>query len=388
MAERRHQVGMRVFPVMVVMLAIGLLCYVGWSIATPLFLAAVLAGTLHPLTARVTRSFKGRKTPAAVVVTLAAMLVVVGPIAGFITLAIGQAAGVGAALEEANATGRIAAAVDRLPAAAQSPARDLMANVPTATELLRRGGSTTVFGLVQVTGGLLLDAVLCLIGLFFLLLEGPALITWIDAIVPVRAGQFRALLREFRRVSRSVLVAEGATAAIQAITGLVGLLIAGVPNPIFFTLATFFLALVPAIGAASCFVVLGAVSFLDGHTGAGVFLLVWGVLVVGLVDNVVKPLFIKDGAAMHGAVVFFSLIGGLAAFGASGLIAGPLVVAFFIAVMRVTVAPVSAETPQCGENAGAVRGQPAPLHDGTAAAEGPVRLFPALDAPMKDPHLE
>lgn len=341
--ERRQPVGLRIFPVMLVLLALGLLGFVCWSIATPLFLAAVLAGTLHPLTARVTRTFKGRKTPAAMAVTLAAMLVVVGPLAGFITLAIGQAARVGAAIEEANAEGRIAAAVERLPTAAQAPARDLMANVPSATELLRRGGSTTVFGLVRVTGGLLLDAALGLIALFFLLLEGPALILWIEGIVPVRPGQFRALLGEFRRVSRSVLVAEGATAGVQALTGLVGLLIAGVPNPIFFTLATFFLALVPAIGAASCFVVLGAVSFLDGHSGVGVFLLIWGVLVVGLVDNVVKPLFIKDGAAMHGAVVFFSLIGGLAAFGAPGLVAGPLVIAFFIAVMKVSSAPPSTQ---------------------------------------------
>ena len=174
-----------------------------------------------------------------------------------------------------------------------------------------------------MTGTLLLHVVLGLIALFFLLLEGPAFVGWIESILPVPPGQFRNLLGEFRRVSRSVLVAEGATAGVQALTGLVGLLIGGVPNPIFFTLATFFLALVPAIGAASCFVALGAVYLLDGHTGTGIFLLVWGLLIVGLVDNVVKPLFIKDGAAMHGAVVFFSLIGGLAAFGAPGLVAGP-----------------------------------------------------------------
>ena len=138
-------------------------------------------------------------------------------------------------------------------------------------------------------------------------------------------------------------MAEGATAGVQALTGLIGLLIGGVPNPIFFTLATFFLALVPAIGAASCFVALGAVYLLDGHTGTGIFLLVWGLLIVGLVDNVVKPLFIKDGAAMHGAVVFFSLIGGLAAFGAPGLVAGPLVVAFFIAVMKVNAPMIAVQ---------------------------------------------
>lgn len=336
--ERR--LGFKIFPVMVVVLAIGLLCVVCWSIVTPLFLAAVIAGTLHPVTERISRRMKGRKTPAAILVTLLAMLAVIGPVAGFITLAIGQGVRLGAEIEEANVNGRIAAAVERLPASVRPQARDLMANVPTAAEVLRRGGST-FSGVLSVTGQLMLDVALGLIALFFLLLEGPALIVWLERILPIPDGQFRSLLGEFRRVSKSVLVAEGATAAVQAFTGLIGLLIAGVPNPVFFTLATFFLALVPAIGAASCFVALGAVYLLDGHTGIGIFLLVYGMLVVGLVDNVVKPLFIKDGAAMHGAVVFFSLIGGLAAFGAPGLVAGPLVLAFFIAVMKVTAAPMA-----------------------------------------------
>lgn len=167
-----------------------------------------------------------------------------------------------------------------------------------------------------------------------------------------------------------MLVAEGATAGVQAGAGLIGLLIAGVPNPIFFTLATFFLALVPAIGAASCFVLLGAVSLLDGHTGVGVFLPLWGVVVVGLVDNIVKPLFIKDGAAMHGAVVFFSLIGALAAFGAPGLVAGPLVVAFFIAVVRVATAP-RAIAPHPQSVGPPSSPNPPPLLGGTAAAQAP-----------------
>ena len=125
----------------VVLLAIGLLGIVCWPIVTPLFLAAVVAGTLHPLTERLTHRLKGRKTPAAIAVTLAAMLAVVGPIAGFVTLAVSQGTRLGAALEEANANGRISAAVDRLPTQAQQPARDLMKNLPSAAEVLRTGGS-------------------------------------------------------------------------------------------------------------------------------------------------------------------------------------------------------------------------------------------------------
>jgi predicted PurR-regulated permease PerM len=188
---------------------------------------------------------------------------------------------------------------------------------------------------ISTTGHLLLMLALTFIGLFIFLLEGPALIAWFEGLVPMREGELRSILGEFRMVSRSVLLAVGATAAVQSVTGLVGLLLAGVPNPVFFALLAFFLALVPAVGAASCFVVMGLAYLLGGMTGTGIFLLLWGLLAVGLVDNLLRPFFIGDGAAMHTGLVFFSLLGGIAMFGVAGLVAGPLTVAFFIAVMRV-----------------------------------------------------
>jgi predicted PurR-regulated permease PerM len=66
-----------------------------------------------------------------------------------------------------------------------------------------------------------------------------------------------------------------------------------------------------------------------------IFLALWGILVVGLVDNLVKPLLIKRGMEIHGAVVFFSLMGGLMAFGTIGLLLGPLVVAMFLALLHI-----------------------------------------------------
>jgi predicted PurR-regulated permease PerM len=74
---------------------------------------------------------------------------------------------------------------------------------------------------------------------------------------------------------------------------------------------------------------------ITGHPGMALFLSLWGVLVVGLVDNLIKPLLIRRGLDIHGAIVFFALIGGMAAFGAIGLLVGPLAVALFLAVLRI-----------------------------------------------------
>jgi predicted PurR-regulated permease PerM len=142
-------------------------------------------------------------------------------------------------------------------------------------------------------------------------------------------------LREFRKVSASVLISSLATAGVQALAALVGYLIASVPHPLFFATITFFMALIPAIGAGGACLAAALLLLTQGKVGMAIFLAVWGVFVVGLVDNLIKPMLVKRGLHMHGAIVFFSLLGGLAAFGTVGLLLGPLIVTLFLALLRI-----------------------------------------------------
>ena len=110
--------------------------------------------------------------------------------------------------------------------------------------------------------------------------------------------------------------------------------------------------MIPAIGAGVvCLAVAGLVA-LTGQPYSALFLAVWGIVVVGLTDNLVRPLLIKNEIGMHGAIVFFALIGGVAAFGALGLLIGPLAVAMFLAVLRIHERNAAANGP-------AARAQPA-----------------------------
>ena len=122
---------------------------------------------------------------------------------------------------------------------------------------------------------------------------------------------------------------------MQALAALIGYFIAGVPSPIFFGLVTFFVAFIPAIGAAVVCLVAALLLLVTGHPYMAIFLAAWGMVVVGLADNLIEPLLIRRGLELHGAVVFFALLGGLAAFGAIGILLGPLVVAFFLALLRI-----------------------------------------------------
>jgi predicted PurR-regulated permease PerM len=173
------------------------------------------------------------------------------------------------------------------------------------------------------------------IAVFFLLGDGPVLVAWVARVAPLPDGQVLEILTDFRSVSVAVLSSSFATAGAQALAALVGFLLAGAPQPLFFTLVTFVMAFVPALGAASVVLATAVMLFFTGHSGAAAFLALWGILVVGLIDNLVKPLLMKGRVEIHGALIFFALLGGLATFGPVGLVAGPLILSFFLTIVRI-----------------------------------------------------
>jgi predicted PurR-regulated permease PerM len=236
---------------------------------------------------------------------------------------------------------------DRLPAAVQKLAnaalerlpREPGANIDQTVEKqlgTQRGRAAAAVGTaVRATGSFIFQAAMMIVALYFLLVQGDQLVAWLDQALPLRRGQTLELLAEFKKVSYAVIVSTVITAAVQALAALVGYAIARVPQPFFFAVLTFLMAFIPAIGAAVVCLAAALLLYLTGHPYFALLLAIWGVVVVGLVDNVVKPYLLKAGMEMRGSVVFFALIGGLGAFGSVGLLMGPLVVALFLALLRI-----------------------------------------------------
>ena len=142
------------------------------------------------------------------------------------------------------------------------------------------------------------------------------------------------LVEEFRDVTRAVFSATVLTALIQTAISWIGYAIADISYQPIALLLTLICAVIPVIGAAVVVVAIGALLWLGGSTGTGVFLVLWGLLPVGLSDNVLKPWLAKGKMQLPGAVVLFAMLGGAVVFGAFGIVAGPLIVAFFLASLR------------------------------------------------------
>lgn len=303
--------------------------------------AAVLAAVLRPAMEWLARRLHDRRHVAAVLITLALLVAIVAPLVTLATVLVAEAAQGVAWLRAALASEGVAGLLAHLPAALRPFAEQALDALPRAQEELQtmlgeRSGQAAAYfgGVLAATGGAILHAAMALVAFYFLLVDGTRLVDWSEASLPLPPGQLRAMLLEFRRTASAVLVATLGTAAIQTAAAIVGFLIGRAPNVLFLSFVTFVFALIPAVGGTVIVIATGLIQLALGHTASGIFLLAWSA-VVSMVDTFARPWLMRGGMALHGGIVFFSLIGGIAAFGPIGILLGPLTVTFLLAVIRI-----------------------------------------------------
>ena len=331
----------RRFLFVLLIASMALVAYVAWPLASALLIAAVLAVVLEPVEDWLSARLGGRRGLASGILVLAVLFLLVAPLIGLTAVLVKEATeGLRFIFETVRSEG-VGGLLERLPGPLDVWAARGLEQLGDLSQLLERQFSaqgakaaSAVASVLAAAGSFAFELIMMLIALFFLLLHGDELAAWFDSVLPLRPGQARELYAEFKKVSYAVIVATVVTAFVQAIVALVGYLIARVPHPIFFATVTFFVAMIPAIGAAGVCLFAALILLLTGHPYMAGFLAIWGLVVVGLIDNVVKPYLIKGELEMGGAVVFFALIGGISAFGMVGLLIGPLAVASFLALLR------------------------------------------------------
>lgn len=306
--------------------------------APELLFAAVLAAAFSPLYERLTRAMRGHRQLSAILLTAGFTLLILVPV--LLTLASAIADVVAASQRVAERIG--SEGLEGLLAHVPEALRRRLLEVELDSEALQARVASWSGRLVALTGSALKatsDAVLSLtmllIALVVFLVEGRRILAWLDDVVPLQHGQTAEIFREFRKIATSVIVGNFGTSAVQSLVALVGFLIAGAPSVLVLTLLTFVMSFVPAVGGAgTCLLVAGGLA-LAGSPWRALFLAVWAIAVVGVVDNVVKPVLVKRGVELHGALVFFAILSGIAAFGASGLLLGPLIITFGLTLVRI-----------------------------------------------------
>ena len=179
---------------------------------------------------------------------------------------------------------------------------------------------------------LLVSFVVMLYLLFFLLRDGPMLARRVKEAIPLDRLHKRLLFAKFSTVIRATVKGNILVAIAQGALGGLAFWFLGVHGPLLWATLMAVLSLLPAVGAAIVWLPVAVYFLVTGSVWQGVALAVWGVLVIGLIDNVLRPILVGKDTRMPDYVVLVSTIGGMAVFGINGFVIGPAIAAMFIAV--------------------------------------------------------
>ncbi|MHB8873432.1 MAG: AI-2E family transporter [Myxococcaceae bacterium] len=302
-----------------------------WPFVVPVLLAGFLVVLMMPLHDALCR-VAGRGVLSAALSTVLTFAVVCVPVAGVVWLVGGELVGAAARVQAMLGGGDLGEALAaRVP---RSLARLVPALEGTVPAALSRGAQL-LSGLVVAGGGLALDLLLMAIALYYFFLDGRRLVRELGRLLPLDERYFMAFVAEVKGVTRAILYGSSLTALAQAVVGLLGLWLSGVPHPLVWAAVMALTAMIPIGGTALVWAPLGLALIAAGRPAAGAFLLAWGLVVVGSVDSLLRPRLTGSRMAVHPLLVFISLFGGLAAFGVVGLLVGPLACALFMSMVRI-----------------------------------------------------
>jgi predicted PurR-regulated permease PerM len=308
----------------------------------PVAWAAILATATWPAFRRLERSLGGRTGWAAALMTALVIIVVVVPA---VLVLISLAAEVERAVTglRAWAEGRILAVpgwVARIPAVGSAVAE-------RAERLLAEPSLVQQWALAQIgpwarnlaaaagnLGLMIVDAALTLLTLFFLYQHGSLLAAQIDRVAHRLGGdRVHAVLAPLTEAVRAVMYGMVFTALAQGGLGMLGYWIAGLGSPVLLGALTAIGSFLP-LGAPLVFVPASIWLMVQGRLIAGFVLLAWGAVAISSADNVIRSWFISGATRAPFLLVFFGVLGGVAAFGSIGLVVGPIAVAVLLELWR------------------------------------------------------
>jgi predicted PurR-regulated permease PerM len=331
-----------------VVVTVAIIGYLLFRVLTPLTgalgWAAVLAFLLLPLREWLSRKLKGRKALAAGILTGLTPFCVMAPVA---LLAIAFAGQVGVllnymrgrsllsypeVLQKLEGYSVIGSAVHWARENAPVSAEQVQGWLTEGAQSVLRSAASMGGSVALGVFGTVVSFVMMLFLLFFFLQDGRAILASLTGFIPVEPKRRAQLLKYLADVTRAVVFGSTATALVQGIFVGIGFAIVGLPSPVVFGVLATIAAFLPA-GAAA--ILIPAVIYLmsAGRWGAATFMAIW-TAAMWVVENVLRPLLTAQRAEVSTLAIFVGAIGGAAEFGVLGLVIGPVLLSFTVALLR------------------------------------------------------
>jgi len=317
--------------------------YLAYRVLDPflhtIILAVVLGSAFHPFKVRLVRAFKGRETPAALVVVAVITVLILIPSLYFLSALVTQGVGIVDQINRWVDAGGVEAILGATQGAAfqewlrRTLGIELLSDLDLGGQLLQW---TKGFGqeVLSRVGALLKDAVsmgfhflVMIFVLFFVARDGERMLDGAKLLSPLRDEQNDRIIEKIRAVARTALLGSFLTALLQGLAGGVGFFLVGIPALFWGTLLGFS-SFIPVVGSALIWLPAAAYLTLSGQWRSALFLVLWNALLVGSIDNFVRPYLMRGEGAMSPFYLFLGIVGAVHWYGLMGLLYGPLIMGF------------------------------------------------------------
>jgi len=302
----------------------------------PVIIAVILAVLSSPVYQWLKNKCKGRKKTAAVLSCLLLILLIIIPLSLVFMAVIKQGILSFNAINQWVAQGNIERLtqtpfVSKMVLLSQEYIKgsllkgiDLNSIMITVTshagELLMNQGKDIISNISSVVGKFFLMSFV----FFFAIQDQEKNFQYISHLIPLSTAHETIVVNKIKAVAKSALLGTLVTSASQGLAGGIAFTICGLPGVFWGAMMTF-ASLIPVVGTALIWIPAAIWLFISGSWAHGIFMVIWSVVVVGMIDNLVRPLFMKGSADMSTLLIFFSILGGINYFGLTGLLYGPMV---------------------------------------------------------------
>jgi predicted PurR-regulated permease PerM len=300
----------------------------------PIALAFMTAIVVKPLYQNTLLSLKGRRTWAATFMVLFVLLVIMIPLAVIIHQVVIESINFYADVRSGTTGGfdtLMSYVIDPLQRFFPGFDPDVKGYVGNLVD----GFVNNASSIFSSTASVALGIFIAIVALFYMLRDGHTFREVIVRLSPLSDQYDNDIIDKVERAVNSVVRGSLFTSLIKGILASIGFAVFGVPHAILWGTITAIVSLLPGIGAGLTIIPAMLYLIVLDRVGASIGLGIWGLIVVGLVDNILMPIVVGKGFTVHPLLVLLSVLGGLAFFGPVGLFLGPLVIALFSALVEI-----------------------------------------------------
>lgn len=304
----------------------------------PIFMAGVFTILFSPLNDRMLRVHKGNRTLASLTTVLLVLCVILIPLIFFGILMFQEVLSIYGSLTQGSIGFTM---FDNLINGVETQIRHFVPSFEINSNIyvyLESGLRWVASHLNTFFTGILsfvFQIFLVIVAMFFMYRDGNKLREFAIKWSPLADSYDESIIAKIELAVSSVVKGALTTAVVQGLMVGLGFTFFGIPNPILWGVIATIAALIPLVGTGLITMPAGVWLLLTGHVGAGIGLIAWGLGCVGLVDNVLQPYMMNRGIDVHPFLILLSVFGGLTYFGPVGFLAGPIVLAFFFALLEI-----------------------------------------------------